>query len=104
MREVKEETNIDAKFESLVTMRHTHHMMFNNSDVYIILRMSALTNDIKVSNREIKECKWIAIEEYLNHPHVHKWNRLMVTKALEHMKRGIKLDIQKKTVTFGKNV
>lgn len=66
--------------------------------------MSSLSDKITKSNREIKQCTWMDIEEYCSHPHVHQWNRLMVVKALEHMNKGIKLDIQKKVVQWATNV
>ncbi|CAB3253458.1 unnamed protein product [Arctia plantaginis] len=75
IREVKEETGVDATFQSLVTFRHNHNMMFGNSDIYVILMMNALSEQIKSSQREVNKCQWMDIEEYCEHPHVHKYNR-----------------------------
>lgn len=100
VREVKEETGVDAVFESLVTFRHTHNMMFENSDIYVILMMKAISDTIVPSQREVNSCQWMEVDEYCNHPHVHKFNRSIVKTALEYKKRNLKLDIQKKTVQW----
>ncbi|KAJ8728114.1 hypothetical protein PYW08_016499 [Mythimna loreyi] len=100
VREVKEETGVDAVFESLVTFRHTHNMMFENSDIYVILMMKAISDKIILSQREVNSCKWMDVDEYVNHPHVHKFNRFIVNAALEYKKRNLKLDIQKKTLKW----
>lgn len=104
MREVKEETGVDATFESLVTFRHTHNMMFENSDIYVILMMKALTDKITLSQREVNLCKWMKVEEYLSHQHVHKFNKFIVHTALEYKKRNLKLDLKKRTVTWPTHV
>lgn len=100
VREVREETGIEAAFQSLVTFRHTHNMMFGNSDIYILLMMEALSEKIVLSQREVKDCVWMKVEDYTNHPHVHEFNKLVVKKALEYKNKNIKLDIQKRTVKW----
>ncbi|XP_059045353.1 uncharacterized protein LOC131841121 [Achroia grisella] len=100
VREVKEETGVDAAFISLVTFRHTHNMMYGNSDIYVLLTMRALSEEIIPSSREIKDCKWMCISEYTSHPHVHEFNRFFVKKALQYKNKNLKLDLQKKTVTW----
>nr|XP_021191366.1 uncharacterized protein LOC110377015 [Helicoverpa armigera] len=104
VREVKEETGIDAAFESLVTFRHTHNMMYGNSDIYVILMMKALSHEIVPSPREVNRCEWMEVEEYITHPHVHYFNRLIVKTALDYKQKNLKLDIQKKTVKWATNV
>lgn len=100
VREVKEETGVEAAFISLVTFRHTHNMMFGNSDIYMLLMMRALSDKIVISPREVKDCKWMDVSEYTNHPHVHEFNRLIVKKALQYKNKNLKLDLQKKTVKW----
>lgn len=41
-REVKEETGIDAKFESLVAFRHMHDFRFGHGDIYNVCVLRAL--------------------------------------------------------------
>lgn len=95
---------MDSTFESLITFRHTHKMMFGNSDIYVLLMMRALTEKIMVSQTEVRDCKWMEIEDYVNHPHVHEFNRIVIEKALQYKRRRLKLDIQKKTVKWATHV
>lgn len=104
IREVKEETGVDVSFLSLITLRHSHNMMYGNSDIYLLLMMNAISDEITLSQREVKDCKWMDIKEYTTHPHVHEFNRLIVRKALEYKTRNIKLDIQKRTVKWSQFV
>ncbi|XP_045448611.1 nudix hydrolase 8-like [Melitaea cinxia] len=99
-REVKEETGVDSKFTSLITFRHTHNMTFGNSDIYVLLLMKALSDVITISQREVKDCKWMNIDDYRNHPHVHEFNKLVIDRALFYKENNLKLDIQKKTVKW----
>lgn len=98
MREVKEETGIDATFESMVTLRHTHNMMFENSDIYVIVMLKATSEIITKSDIEIKACKWMPLEEYMNHPDVHEFNRFIARQALDLKARNLKLELQKDTL------
>ncbi|XP_037872984.1 uncharacterized protein LOC101736710 isoform X3 [Bombyx mori] len=104
IREVKEETGVDVSFLSLITLRHSHNMMYGNSDIYLLLMMNAISDEITLSQREVKDCKWMDIKEYTTHPHVHEFNRLIVRKALDYKTRNIKLDIQKRTVKWSQFV
>ncbi|XP_013199884.1 uncharacterized protein LOC106142607 [Amyelois transitella] len=102
IREVKEETGVDAEFESLVTLRHTHNMMFGNSDIYMVVILKATSEVITKSDIEIKDCKWMDIEEYLNHPNVHEFNRFIIKQALDLKKRNIKLSLTKNELKISK--
>ncbi|CAH0719388.1 unnamed protein product, partial [Brenthis ino] len=101
-REVREETGVDSDFISLITFRHSHNMIFGNSDIYVLLMMKALSENITLSHREVKDCKWMYIEEYTNHPHVHYFNKFIINQALQCKNNNLKLDIQKKTVKWAK--
>lgn len=98
VREVKEETGIDATFESMVTLRHTHKMMFDNSDIYVIVMLRATSEAITKSETEIKECQWMDVDEYLKHPYVHDFNRFIVKQAIDLKTRNIKLSLNKETL------
>ncbi|KPJ08156.1 Nudix hydrolase 8 [Papilio machaon] len=102
VREVKEETGIDAVFQSMVTLRHTHKMMFGNSDIYIVVSLKATSDVITKSDDEIKDCKWMDIEEFLEHPHVHEFNRFILKQALDLKERKLKLSLKKSKVTISK--
>jgi 8-oxo-dGTP pyrophosphatase MutT (NUDIX family) len=53
VREVKEETGIDARFQSIVAMRHSHNVQFGRDDLYIITRLQPLSMDITVDDEVI---------------------------------------------------
>ncbi|RVE54195.1 hypothetical protein evm_001022 [Chilo suppressalis] len=102
VREIKEETGVDAVFESLVTFRHTHNAMFGNSDIYVVVLLKATSDKICKSDIEIKECQWMGIDEFLNHPNTINFNRLIVKQALDLKERKLKLNLNKTTLQFGK--
>lgn len=98
VREVKEETGIDAVFESMVTLRHTHAMTFGNSDIYVVVKLKATSDTITKSDMEIKACKWMDVDEFLNHPNVYEFNRFLVKQALDLNNRNIKLDLKNSVI------
>lgn len=92
IREVLEETGVNTEFQTLLSMRHTHHGMFECSDIYTVISLKPLTDNIKMDDREISNCQWMKIDEYLTHPNVHDLNRFFVEKYLEYDKNNIKID------------
>lgn len=81
-REVREETGIKARFDSLVCLRHTHGYQFGKSDFYFVCRLSPLTEEITPDPREIAYCQWMDLEEYLTSEGTHIFNRTIVEAAL----------------------
>ncbi|KAJ0177180.1 hypothetical protein K1T71_007189 [Dendrolimus kikuchii] len=102
VREVKEETGIDATFDSMITMRHTHNMMFGNSDIYVVVLLRATSDAITKSEAEILACKWMDINEFLNNPQVHEFNRFLVQQYLDLKSRKLKMNLHKKLLTIAK--
>lgn len=100
VREIKEETGIDAEFKSLVTFRHTHQAMFGNSDIYVVVLLKPKSDIIHKSEIEIAACKWMDVEEFLIHPNVIEFNRFIVRQALDLSNRNLKLDLSKTTFTY----
>ncbi|XP_066153059.1 uncharacterized protein [Euwallacea fornicatus] len=92
IREVLEETGIQTEFVSVLTVRHGHGGMFGCSDIYIVLNLKALTNNISKCDREIADCQWMDIEKYLSHPQIHELNRFFVSKLQHHKKHDLKID------------
>lgn len=86
----------------MVTLRHTHNMMFGNSDIYVIVMLKANTETICKSDTEIKACQWMDVEEYLNHPHVHDFNRFIVRQAFDLKSRQLKFALNKETLKIPK--
>lgn len=92
IREVKEETNIQTEFRSMLTVRHTHKRPFGCSDLYIIFSLKPLTTDIVKCEREISDCRWMDMNECLNHPHIHELNKFFIKTYLDFKERNIKID------------
>ncbi len=83
IREVREETGIETNFVSLSCFRHWHGYRYGKSDIYFVCRLNALTFDIVRQEDEIEECIWMPVEEYLNHPDVHEFNRRVARAVLK---------------------
>ncbi|ROT84025.1 uncharacterized protein [Penaeus vannamei] len=92
IREVKEETGIEADFMSLVSFRHVHGANFNCSDIYFIVHMRPKSKNITMCERELAACEWMKLEEYINHPYVHETNRFFAERFLECRKNGIQIE------------
>ncbi|CAH1100656.1 unnamed protein product, partial [Psylliodes chrysocephalus] len=92
IREVHEETNIRTEFQSVLTLRHTHGSAYNCSDIYMVVHLKALTDNIIKCEREIAEAKWIDIKDFLNHPDITQLNKFFVRKYLEYKDNAIKIN------------
>ncbi|XP_076379266.1 uncharacterized protein LOC143259741 [Megalopta genalis] len=82
-REVLEETGIETTLKCLIGFRHAHNFAFNCSDIYIIFYLIPNSFDIKKCDKEISECQWMKLTDYLNHSEVHANNKLVARKMLE---------------------
>ena len=69
IREVYEETGIEASFEHVVAMRHWHGAMFGKSDLFFVcvLRARGCTNatPFKTQDAEIARAKWANFNDFL---------------------------------------
>ncbi|XP_052869671.1 uncharacterized protein LOC128275266 isoform X1 [Anopheles cruzii] len=92
IREVAEETNIRTKFESVVSIRHAHGAGFGCSDLYIVMALTPLSDDISKCDREIAGCQWMDVDEYMSHPKVHETNRNFLRTYLEYKRAGVRID------------
>ena len=84
VREVLEETGIQAKFEALACFRHWHGYRYGKSDIYFVCRLSPLSYDITRQEEEIAECLWMPVDDFLEDPQIGAFNKSIVTAALEH--------------------
>ena len=82
IREVREETGVEAKFEALACFRHWHGYRYGKSDMYFVCRLSPLSEKIVMDDYEIEECKWMPVAEYLESELVGLFNRRIVRAAL----------------------
>jgi len=89
VREIFEETGIRSKFLSLNCFRHWHGYRYGKSDIYFVCRLKPLSSVITIDPGEISEALWMPVDEYLNHPDTHPFNRKIVHTSLNN--QGLKL-------------
>eukprot|EP00928_Gymnodinium_smaydae_P028944 TRINITY_DN21938_c0_g1_i1.p1 TRINITY_DN21938_c0_g1~~TRINITY_DN21938_c0_g1_i1.p1 ORF type:complete len:475 (+),score=74.86 TRINITY_DN21938_c0_g1_i1:108-1532(+) len=65
IREVQEETGIDAEFESIICFRHAHGLKFGVSDLYFLVKCRALSERVSLEREEIAEVAWKSHAELL---------------------------------------
>ena len=82
VREVKEETGVDAEFVSLICFRHQHGYRYGKSDIYFVCRLRPLTQQVTIQAEEIAEALWMHIDEYLGAEGVSVFNKEIVRAAL----------------------
>src|SRR4051794_26622779 len=83
VREVLEETGVQAKFEAVVCFRHWHGYRWGKSDIYFVCRLSPVSEEITMQAEEIEDCLWMPVEEYLANEHVSVFNKHIVKAAIE---------------------
>ncbi|CAI0383477.1 unnamed protein product [Linum tenue] len=69
VREVKEETGIDAEFVEILAFRQSHQSFFSKSDMFFVCMMRPLSSNITVQESEIAASKWMPIDEYVEQPY-----------------------------------
>eukprot|EP00041_Stephanoeca_diplocostata_P015190 m.288258 g.288258 ORF g.288258 m.288258 type:complete len:379 (+) comp19959_c0_seq2:107-1243(+) len=70
VREVREETGIDAEVVELVAFREFHAgkqsgWMSGKTNVFLVFLLRAKSTDICIQEAEIADCKWIPRDEYI---------------------------------------
>ncbi|XP_042479326.1 nudix hydrolase 2-like isoform X3 [Macadamia integrifolia] len=73
VREVKEETGIDAEFVELLAFRQSHKSFFGKSDLLFVSMLRPLSFDITKQEVEIEAARWMPIEDYAAQPFVQKY-------------------------------
>ncbi|GJX56539.1 NUDIX hydrolase 2-like protein isoform X1 [Tanacetum coccineum] len=77
VREVKEETGIDAEFVEILAFRQWHKAFFRKSDLFFVCMMRPSSFDIQIQESEIEAAKWIPLEEFAAQPSAQKQGSLM---------------------------
>lgn len=54
--------NCFGNCRSIVAFRHGHNFNFGCSDIYIVVALTPVNNDIKFDEKEISECQWMPLE------------------------------------------
>ncbi|CAK0848686.1 unnamed protein product [Prorocentrum cordatum] len=62
-REVLEETGIKTEPVGVVSIRHAHGLAFGQGDIYCVLRLRPLSEDIKIDPEEIASARWMSLQE-----------------------------------------
>lgn len=92
IREVKEETGVEAEFVSLVAFRHVHGATFDCSDMYFIVHLRPITSQIVMCERELVACEWMKLEEYMKHPNVNDMNKFFAKQFMESRRKGVQVE------------
>ncbi|CAN1121168.1 Nudix hydrolase 2 [Linum perenne] len=69
VREVKEETGIDAEFVEMLAFRQSHKSFFSKSDLMFVCMLRPLSSNITAQLSEIEASKWMPIDEYVEQPY-----------------------------------
>jgi ADP-ribose pyrophosphatase YjhB (NUDIX family) len=72
IREVKEETGIDAEFVEVLAFRQSHKAFFDKSDLFFVCLLRPLSYDITKQDSEIEACQWMPVEEFAAQPFLQK--------------------------------
>jgi len=69
IREIKEETGIDTRFECILSVREHHNSRFGKSDLYWTCLLSPLNSNIIIQPAEIQDAKWMKVTDFLELPY-----------------------------------
>lgn len=72
VREVKEETGIEAKFVEVLAFRQSHKSFFEKSDLFFVCLLEPLSFNIQRQESEIEAAQWMPFEEYSSQQFVQK--------------------------------
>uniref|UniRef100_A0A2P2LKT8 Uncharacterized protein MANES_13G061400 n=4 Tax=Rhizophora mucronata TaxID=61149 RepID=A0A2P2LKT8_RHIMU len=69
IRELKEETGIEAEFVEILAFRQSHRSFFQKSDLFFVCKLQPLSFDIKKQDSEIEAAQWMPIGDYVDQPY-----------------------------------
>ena len=84
VREVREETGIDASFRSIECFRATHDGLDGQTNLYFIVSLTPRTNDIHVQESEIAAGCWMPMAKFLQHEFTGVYGALHEIAAQNH--------------------
>lgn len=62
-REVLEETGVTTKVEGVVSLRHSHGFRFGVGDLYVVVKLRAIKEDITMDTKELSGAEWMSKEK-----------------------------------------
>jgi 8-oxo-dGTP pyrophosphatase MutT (NUDIX family) len=66
IREVQEETGVEASFSAVLAVRHLHNFRFGKSDIHFLCVLKPENKTINFDPNEISECRWVKFDEYVS--------------------------------------
>ncbi|RAL37901.1 hypothetical protein DM860_000595 [Cuscuta australis] len=82
VREVKEETGIDATFVEILAFRQSHKSFFEKSDLFFVCMLQPSSFDIQIQEQEIEAAQWMPYEEYVSQPFIQQHEMLKQIAAV----------------------
>ena len=70
VREVMEETGVKAEFVSILSARHSHGTHFGRSDMFFVVALRALSDELIRCPKEIEKVEWKDLEFFANNPKI----------------------------------
>lgn len=62
-REVFEETGITGSLVGVVSIRHSHNFRFGQGDLYVLVKLQADIEEIKLDSHELMDARWMSKDE-----------------------------------------
>ncbi|KDP29944.1 hypothetical protein JCGZ_18513 [Jatropha curcas] len=69
VREVKEETGIDAEFVEILAFRQSHQSFFSKSDLFFVCLLRPISFAIQKQESEVAAAQWMPIKDYVDQPY-----------------------------------
>jgi len=90
VREVWEETGVNATLIKMVSLLNAHPYRFNKSNMYIVFQLEAQSLEINViDTHEIEKAFWMPLEEFFAHEEMSDFQKDLVNATLKN--EGISL-------------
>lgn len=83
VREVLEETGIEARFDRLLTFRHYHGEQFRTSNIYAIGLLTPLTHEICIQEDEIGKACWMPVAQFMNTETACTYSRYILREVIQ---------------------
>eukprot|EP01017_Pseudomicrothorax_dubius_P049468 TRINITY_DN9202_c0_g1_i13.p1 TRINITY_DN9202_c0_g1~~TRINITY_DN9202_c0_g1_i13.p1 ORF type:complete len:234 (-),score=41.83 TRINITY_DN9202_c0_g1_i13:896-1597(-) len=86
VREVREETGIESEFVGLLAFREKLNYLFGHPDLYFVALLKPLTTELKPDPREVKEARWMPVQEFVDQPVLIETQRKIAYLALAKLR------------------